>query len=141
MTARALFQPVLDRYLAAYLAHDSAACAAEYTRDGQIFSPYGPPATGTASLRAAHESWFEEGEFNKSMTILEARAEGDVGFCSLLYAADITMPDGTISRVFGSGINTFVRLPDGTWKIRHTSLNELEDDPTKPAPSPAISRR
>lgn len=127
MTARELFQPVLDRYLQAYIAHDSAGCAAEFTPDGQIFSPYGPPATGTAALKAAHDCWFEEGEFNKSMTILEARAEGGVGFCSLLYAANVTAPDGQVLRIVGTGLSTFLRQTDGSWKIRHTSLNELEE--------------
>lgn len=130
MTARALFQPVLDRYLSAYAAHDSAACASLYTRDGRIFSPYGPPVTGSAAIQAAHESWFEEGETNKTMTILEAHADGEAGFCALLYAADIVTPDGETVRIFGSGINTFLRQPDGSWKIRHTSLNDLEDSQT-----------
>ena len=37
---------------------------------------------------------------------------------------------GEYARVFGSSLNTFLRQPDGSWKIRHTSLNELEDDQT-----------
>lgn len=130
MTARALLQQVFDDYLVAYAAHDPAACAAAYTRDGQIFSPYGPPVTGTAAITATHVAWFAEGETDKKMTILEARADGDVAFCSAIYSAEIPTEDGGAMRVFGSSLNTFLRQPDGRWKIRHTSLNELEDDQT-----------
>ncbi|WP_306044956.1 SgcJ/EcaC family oxidoreductase [Nioella sp. MMSF_3534] len=130
MSARALLQEVLDSYLQAYTAHDAAGCAAAYTRDGQIFSPYGPPVTGTAAIVATHEAWFSEGETDKKMTILEARVDGDIAFCSLIYSAHVPVEGGNTERVFGSSLNTFLRQPDGHWKIRHTSLNELEDDQT-----------
>lgn len=125
-----MLQQVLDRYQEAYANHDATGCAAAYTRDGQIFSPYAPPVTGTAAITATHLAWFAEGETDKKMTILEARADGDVAFCSVIYSAEITAEDGGAMRVFGSSLNTFLRQPDGSWKIRHTSLNELEDDQT-----------
>ena len=130
MTPRAVLQQVLDRYRKAYGDHDAAGCADAYTRDGQIFSPYGPPVTGTAAIAAVHENWFEEGETDKKMTILEAHTDGDIGFCSVSYSAKIQTGSGEYARVFGASLNTFLRQPDGSWKIRHTSLNELEDDQT-----------
>lgn len=130
MSPRALLQEVLDLYLAAYTAQDAAACAAAYTRDGQIFSPYGPPVTGATAIAAAHEVWFAEGATDKKMTILEAHADGDVAFCSLVYSANVPAGEGRTVRIFGSSLNTFLRQPGGSWKIRHTSLNELEDDQT-----------
>ncbi|MGI3183555.1 YybH family protein [Nioella aestuarii] len=130
MTARAVLQQVFDSYLETYAAHDAPGCASAYTHDGQIFSPYGPPVTGTAAIVATHEAWFSEGETDKEMTILEARLDGDIAFCSLIYSANVPVADGKSERVFGSSVNTFLRQPDGCWKIRHTSLNELEEDQT-----------
>lgn len=128
MPDRAQFKDVIDKYFTAYAAHDAAGCANVYTPEGQIFSPFGPPITGKPAIAAAHALWFQEGETNKEVNILEAQFDGDVGFCALSFSADVPAASGGADRVYGSSLNTMLRQADGAWKIRHTSLNDLEDD-------------
>lgn len=126
MDARSEFQRVIDQYLAAYEAHDSAGCAALYGEDAIILSPFGPPAIGREAIRAAHRAWFDEDETGKTMTVLRASIEGDTGHCLVAYAADVPGDAGP-QRAHGASLNTLSRV-DGRWRLTHTSLNELEND-------------
>jgi uncharacterized protein (TIGR02246 family) len=130
MSAKDQFQQVMDRYLDRYAAHDAVGCAALYTKDGIILSPYGPPAIGSAAIRDEHAAWFLEGETNKTMTVLDAALDGATGFCLVAYSADIAGQDGT-TRVHGASVNTMTKDTAGTWLIRQTSLNELDQDITQ----------
>lgn len=125
MPDRDLFQPVFERYFAACADHDSDACAAEYTSDRQIFSPCRAPATGTAATNSLHESWFELRDSKRDVSIMNAHADGTVGFCTVLFTVDIDFPDGGAGTVLGSSLNTLLKQPDGRWKIHHTSYNML----------------
>jgi ketosteroid isomerase-like protein len=127
LQARALFQPVFDRYFDACTSHDAGACAAEYTADGQVFSPCRAPATGSAAIRALHEDWFQMGDSKRDVSIMDAHVDGQVGFCSLVFSVDIDFPDGVTGTVLGSSLNTLLKQPDGSWKIRHTSFNTFGD--------------
>jgi len=128
MNARDEFQALIDRYLAGYERHDAQACAALYASDGKVLSPWGAPVTGSDAIKALHEDWFLEGESDKVMTVIDARADGNAGYCLVGYSANVPTDSGGLQRIFGSSLNTFVRQPGGQWKIHHTSINELENE-------------
>lgn len=130
MTPEAELQSVLDLYLASYKANDAGRCASVYAEDGVILSPYGLPAVGRDSIRAEHEAWFQEDETDKTMTVLSASINGDVGFCLLAYSADVQTKDG-VTRVYGSSLNSLRKDTTGAWRLCHTSLNDLDHDLTQ----------
>lgn len=103
--------------------HDAAACAALFTANGQILSPYGPLAEGTAEIAATHQAWFDEGETNKRLTLLEAGTSGDLGYCLLAWAGDYPQPDGSCKSYRGRSLNVLRRSADGSWRIHLSSLN------------------
>ena len=127
MDACAEFQNLFDRYVELYLAGDVAGCVAFYAPDGQIHSPFGPPVVGAEALEKIHKEWFLEGEVNKTIQVLEARAEADIGYCLARYSADVPQDDGSYQPDGGTSVNTFERLEDGRWVIRLTSLNAKHD--------------
>lgn len=120
---------LIARYLAAYEARDAAGCAAVYTEDARVLSPWGPPVKGRAAIATVHEDWFKEGDSNKAMTIRDLEIDGDLAICLVTYRADIPADDGP-TRVFGASLNALCRQPADGWKISHTSLNDLDDDKT-----------
>lgn len=132
MGARAEIQPVIDRYLAAYAAHDADACAALYSDDAVVISPFGPPAIGRAEIAAAHRAWFADGETGKTMTVLRAGIAGDIGHCLVAFSADVP-GDTAPERFHGASLNTLIRTAEG-WRLTLTSLNATEDDLTRRLP-------
>lgn len=128
MGIQAEFQALIDRYLAGYESHDARACASQYAQDGKVFSPWSAPVSGTEAIEALHEEWFLDGESDKVMTVFDARANGDIGYCLVRYAANVPGNPGGLERIFGSSLNTLTRQPDGHWKIQHTSINELDNE-------------
>ena len=102
--------------------HDAAACAALFTDDGLILSPYGPPARGRDEIRATHQAWFDEGETNKRLELVEGDASGELGYCVLAYAGDYLQPDGSHATDSGRSVNV-LRQTNGDWKIHVSSLN------------------
>lgn len=130
MDAVATFQPLIDRYLAAYEAHDAAGCAALYAADGVVHSPFGPPANGPAEIEAEHRRWFEDGETDKTMAVTRAGIDGDLGYCLVHFEADVPGPNGGTDRFCGTSLNVMERRSDGVWTIKLTSLNELVEHDT-----------
>ena len=121
---------VIARYLSAYENHDSAGCSAVYAPDAIVLSPWGPPLHGPDAIAAAHIDWFEAGETNKTMKIRDLIVDGRTAICLVTYAADVPAESGSPEKVFGASLNTLQCQPDGSWKIRHTSLTELDDNTT-----------
>lgn len=117
---------LIARYLDAYEARDAAGCAALFTEDARILSPWGPPIRGKRAIAAAHLEWFEDGETNKVMDIADLRIGAALAICLVTYGADIPADDGP-TRVFGASLNALCRQPEGGWKISHTSLHELAE--------------
>jgi uncharacterized protein (TIGR02246 family) len=70
---------LVAKLLEALQRQDAGACAALFTHDGLVLSPYGPPAKGREEIRATHQSWFDEGETNKQLKLLEADSSGEIG--------------------------------------------------------------
>lgn len=122
-----LIRQAISKYLQAYESRDAAGCAAIYSADAFVVSPWGPPVRGRDAIKGAHLEWFEDGETNKSMLVEELEISGDLAICLIRYGADVPGPEGKPERAYGCSLNTLRRQPDGDWKICHTSLNELGD--------------
>lgn len=122
-TSGEAIESLVARLLAALQRHDASACAALFTDDGLILSPYGPPAQGNEEIRATHQAWFDEGETNKRLRLLEVDASGDIGYCVLAYSGDYLQSDGSCVTDSGRSVNIIRRQPDGDWKIHVASLN------------------
>ena len=115
MTAASELQTLMDRYVVAYRAADPAACAAVFTEDAQLFSPFAPGARGRAAIETLHADWTRDAGGDKVMTVLSAEISGDMAWC---LAAFCEGADET-----GTSLNVLVRQSDGTWLIHMCSLN------------------
>jgi uncharacterized protein (TIGR02246 family) len=115
---------LVARLLEALKQHDAVACAALFTDDCLLLSPYGPSAAGRDAVRATHQVWFEEGETNKRLELLEAAANGNLGDCVLAYTGDYPKPDGCYATESGRSLNILKKHTDGEWRIHVSSLND-----------------
>ncbi len=123
MSFRDDMEAMMSGYLAAYKSRDAAKCAGLYAEGATIYSPFGPPVTGRDAIAAAHETWFDLGEKNKRIDIIDCAATGFVGYCLLGYSSDIPAPDGTVSHEAGTNLCAMVRHA-GEWQIRYSSMND-----------------
>ena len=115
------YQTLFETYLASYRAGDASGCAAIYTPNAELHSPYGPPAIGRAAIEACHHDWVSGGGGggeNKTIKVLHADRSGDIGWCLAHYS------DGLEEN--GTSLNVLERQADGNWLIRQCSLNDLE---------------
>ena len=117
-------QALMDQMAAAYRAGDAAGCAALFTADATLFSPYATAAHGRDAIEALHGVWTAPAN-SKRLTVIEAGQSGDLGWCLAAYSEGDVTGNGT-------SLCTLVRQPDGTWLIRLCSLNSdvppLADD-------------
>lgn len=116
-------EALVTKLLEASRQHDATGCAALFTDDGHIFSPYGAEVSGRDAIEATHKAWFDEGETNKRLDLLEAGASGDVGYCILAWAGDYLQPDGAYITESGKSVNVLKQQPNGRWEIHVCSLN------------------
>lgn len=126
------FDKLMASYFDAYARHDAEGCAAAFTEDAALYSPWGPPALGHPAIAEAHRDWFEEGEENKTWSVAYARSDGFNGVCLVRFAADVPGPDGKKDRLQGISLNAMESRPDGQWRIRICSLNTLPSDTGEP---------
>ncbi|MER8368038.1 nuclear transport factor 2 family protein [Mesorhizobium sp. M1378] len=121
MAIREELQDLYDRYAAAYTAGDASTCAAVFAPNGELFSPYAPPARGREAIEALHKVWTRNPVGNKQLIVLDAGASGDVAWCLATYSEGLPTGDGT-------SLNVLERQPDGSWLIRVCSLNSSDPD-------------
>ncbi|TPI65049.1 hypothetical protein FJ417_00265 [Mesorhizobium sp. B3-1-7] len=119
MAIREELQNLCNVYATAYSAGDAGACAAVFAIDGQLFSPYAPPARGRAAIEALHKLWTRDGMGNKQLVVLEAGGSGDFAWCLATYSEGLATGNGT-------SLNVFERQPQGNWLIRICSLNSSD---------------
>ena len=128
MSVRAEIEELFQRYCAAYDAGEAEACGAGYAEDGQIYSPYGPPAKGRDAIVELHRDWVSEGEENKRMSILEMGGTPDAPWCLASYSGEIPDPDGGSPHIErGVALHVFRRHPSEGLQIVVSSLNALDD--------------
>lgn len=111
-------QAVWDRYLAAYRQGDAAGCAACFTLEAAVYSPYGPPAIGRAAIAEQHGDWVKLGGTGKTLIIEQAGGSGDLAWCLSRYSEGGVTGNGT-------SLTVFERQAGGTWLARISSLNEV----------------
>jgi hypothetical protein len=58
----------------------------------------------------------------RAPTLIEADADGRLGYCVLAYAADYRRPDGTVTTDTGKSVNVLRRQVNGDWQIQISSL-------------------
>jgi ketosteroid isomerase-like protein len=112
---RGALQGVLDRMAQVYSAQDAAGCAALFTEDGALFSPYAPPAQGRDQIEALHRDWTRTPSA-KRFTILECGGGDQLAWALAQYSEGAITAEGTTLAVFA-------RPPGGAWLIRICSLN------------------
>ena len=122
MWTREELQKLLDAYAKAYQAGDAAACAKMYTLDGELHSPYAPPARGRSEIEALHRTWTEDVNGEKKLTVVHAGGSNDLIWCLATYTEGHATGNGT-------SLNILERQSDGIWLIRVSSLNST-DRPT-----------
>jgi ketosteroid isomerase-like protein len=93
-----------------------------FTPDGELYSPYAPPARGRAAIEALHRIWTLDGGSGKRLTIVHAGSSGDLAWCLASFSEGQVTGDGT-------SLNIFERQADGSWHIRMCSLNGSEPQP------------
>ena len=113
MSIREQLQSVYEAYATAYRTKHPAGCAAVFTDDGELFSPYALPTRGRAAIEALHSEWVNIGD-NKELRILDAGFSGDLAWCLAAYSDTLEA---------GTSLNVFRRQADGRWLIRACSLN------------------
>ena len=121
MGIREELQDLYNAYAAAYSVGDAAACAAAFAPDGELFSPYAPPARGREAIEALHEDWTRGGVGQKQLVVVAVGASGDLAWCLAAYSEGLATGNGM-------SLNVLERQLDGHWLIRVCSLNS--SDPT-----------
>lgn len=116
MSIREDLQKVLDTYAAAYRVGDASACAAVFVPDGELYSPYAPPARGRAEIAALHKNWTQDGGEGKQLVIVDWGGSGKLSWCLASFSEGQITGDGT-------SLGVFERQSDGSWLIRICSLN------------------
>lgn len=108
-------QRLMDRMAVAYQTGDAMGCAALFTADASLFSPYATATHGRDAIEALHRVWAAPSN-SKQLTVMDTGRSGDLGWCLAAYSeGDVT----------GNGTSLCVLQcqPDGSWLIRHCSLN------------------
>ncbi len=117
MNFQDICQALLDEYVSQYRAGNAVGCAAAYSTDAELYSPFGPPAIGRDAIAATHVEWVQENAQSKQIEVLKAGHTGDLGWCVANFREDTSES--------GISLNVLARQPDGRWLITHTSLNAL----------------
>lgn len=117
MSDKQEFQSLFDAYAACYRCGNAAGCAALFSHDAELFSPYGPPAVGRAAIEAAHPEWFDADAVDKKIEVTGAGRSGDLGCCLAYYSEG--------DEGLGTSLNVLQRQTDGNWLIPRCSLNEI----------------
>ncbi len=116
MPIRNELQNLFNTYAAAYRAGDAAACAAMFVLNGELHSPYAPPARGRAAIEALHRIWTQDGGSDKKLTVIDAGSSGELAWCLATYSEGQVTGDGT-------SLNILEHQANGDWLIRICSLN------------------
>lgn len=116
-------QSLMDLWTKSFIEGEIETCVEVYTKDATIYSPYSEPATGSDAIRDLFHKWHEAGETNKRVTVEQAGGEGAVAYCLISYSGDYPQDDGSYVNESGISLNVAEKQPDGSWKLRLSSMN------------------
>ena len=119
MGLREELQAVWDRYLDAYRTGDASGCAAVFSADATLASPYAPLAQGQEAIRELHQDWTSDGGENKRLDMIAHGGSGDFAWCLANYSEGAETGDGV-------SLSVLERQADGQWLIKMCSLNEAD---------------
>lgn len=122
MSIRDDLQKLFDIYCAAYQVGDAATCASIFALDGELYSPYAPPARGRAAIEALHGVWTQEVGGGKQLIVIDAGRSGDLAWCLATFSEGQVTGDGT-------SLNILERHAGGDWLVRVCSLNSSDPEP------------
>ena len=123
MAIQSEMQELVDEWVARFVSGDVDGATDMFTSDGAIYSPYDGAAIGIEAVREVHQRWMDSGETNKKLVVLEAQADGDLGYNVVRYSGGYPQDDGSIVTETGFSVNIVKRQPDGQWKFHISSLN------------------
>ncbi|MGB5869058.1 MAG: nuclear transport factor 2 family protein [Albidovulum sp.] len=115
MTTKSDAQKLFDRMARSYRTADAKSCAALFTQDAVLLSPYAPATHGRAAIEALHRDWMADGPSEKTLTVLDAGGAGDQAWCFVAYSEGDPAFDGKT-------LCTLKRQPDGGWLVQYCSL-------------------
>jgi ketosteroid isomerase-like protein len=112
MSLKDELQILMNAMAVSYSAGDAIACAAIFTTNAELISPYAPTARGRVEIEKLHRIWTES-IGNKKLVVIDAGGSGDVAWC----LANFSEGEGT-------SLCIFERQLDKSWLLRICSLNE-----------------
>ena len=71
------------------------------TESSAIYSPYSPAAVGRYAIRDTYREWYEAGEQNKQVKVIEADSDGAIAYFTATYSGDFPEEDGTLVKESG----------------------------------------
>ena len=117
MSLQTELEALLDIYVEAYRRQDAEGCAATFTPNALLVSPFGPPARGRAEIERVHMEWTAEDEAkDKVIEIAEGGGSEDCAWCLAEFSEGATGQ--------GTSLMVFERGASGEWLLRMCSLNE-----------------
>lgn len=119
---------LVDRYLAAYRAHDARGCAEVFAPDAVILTPFEPIVTGRSAIQSAHAEWFDDAEREKRIDIIEWHSDGLYAYCLLHWSVIVDGPDGLPLPEGGTSLN-ILECRQGEWLITRSALIPDQDLP------------
>lgn len=115
MISKDEMQALLDRMASAYSAGDAKACAAIFSEDAQLHSPFGAPAIGRQAIETLHVEWTAE-PGNKTFKILDWGSGESIAWCLCRFSEGDVTGDGTSLIVLERG-------SAGDWLVRSCCLH------------------
>jgi uncharacterized protein (TIGR02246 family) len=123
---------VADQYIKATMAGDAKAIAALYTDDAVEMPPNEPSVKGRAAIQQMYEKNFKEAKIGSfTLTHVESRSSGDIGYDVGTYRQTVTPTGGTEMKDTGKYVVVLKRV-SGSWKVAHAIYNsDLPPPPSK----------
>jgi len=119
MNSEAAVGAAAQRLVASDNDRDLAAVLAGYTDDVTWLPPNGDVLKGKDAIRPRYERMFSSFKINMTSEIVEARAEGDLGFARGFTTGTLTPLDGSSPTVVNDKFVALVRCEAGAWRVSH----------------------
>jgi len=96
---------------------------AGYTDDAILLPPKGENVVGKSAIKSHYERLFSGSTIDLSIKVLEARADGNLGFVRGLTKGAVTSQPGATRKVVNDKFLGLVRCEAGQWRVSHLMWN------------------
>lgn len=129
----AAIKQIADAYVKASLAGDAKAIAALYTEDAVEMPPNQPPIKGRAAIEQHYAKLFTgEGKLGQfSLTHLETRASGDLGYDAGTYQQTMNPPGKAAPMKDTGKYVVILERVKGEWKVAYAIYNSDQPPPAR----------